>query len=160
MASLKFIKNIQSPNGTVLQLLSSYIFGDNDIQPYNPLNVYSRGSMILVFNTITNRFEILQCNDDNVTGPFNPSKWVRNTVNEYIGGSKVNDKLIILSVEQPTDPANLVWYQIKNTREDDGIDPDKIGNVERILILSGNEFIGQDDPPDNHNIKLWMDYEP
>jgi hypothetical protein len=112
-ASLRFIKSLNNPNYNILQLLTSYVFGDKDIRPYNGNKTYKKGDMIIRLNSVTNKLEILQCIALQVTGPFVEASWVKNAVNQMVGGASVNKNMVAVSLTSPQDPSNLVWYEIR-----------------------------------------------
>jgi len=111
MPSLRLIKNLQNTNPNLIQLLNSYIFGDLEVKPYNQNKIYNRTDLTMVYNNSTHRFELFRCQEDGVTGVFNHTRWVEDTVSEYITGKKVNKKMVQLKTTQPDEPANIIWYE-------------------------------------------------
>lgn len=104
MAGKRFIKVIPNENVTLLELLSTYVFGDMSIQKYDPNKIYNKGDLIAYINPITNRVEILQCLFDNVTGPFERDKWSESiSLKNVINVMEDIDKMIIVSRYKPVD---------------------------------------------------------
>ena len=154
-AILKNIKVIQKDFSDRIQMLNSYIFGDKEILNYNENYIYNLGDFIKKINNETGEYEILQCNENNVTGAFNPSKWQKNNVSSLVSGETVNNKIIQLSESQPLEPNNILWYQIKDIKDIGEIDVD--GDC-LVIISTNNQVVGQYDEPEG-DVALWFDYE-
>ena len=154
-AILRNIKVIQKDFSDRIQMLNSYIFGDKEILNYNENYIYNLGDFIKKINNETGEYEILQCNENNVTGAFNPSKWQKNNVSSLVSGETVNNKIIQLSESQPLEPNNILWYQIKDIKDIGEIDVD--GDC-LVIISTNDQVVGQYDEPEG-DVALWFDYE-
>lgn len=173
MAGKRFIKVIPNENVTLLELLSTYVFGDMSIQKYDPNKIYNKGDLIAYINPITNRVEILQCLFDNVTGPFERDKWSESiSLKNVINVMEDIDKMIIVSRYKPVDEdiskRAKLWYQcirdlgyieypwddlikpVEPFPEPDPTLPVRLDFYGRTFPLTGDE-------PDNPDTKMYFD---
>ena len=98
--------NILDKQG-ILNLLRQFIFGNADISIYDQDRVYSRGDKAFIINPATGDIQVVISDKDNVTGPFDETKWKNITLSDTIGSGA--DKAVIISEYRPTDPVTKIW---------------------------------------------------
>lgn len=114
-ASLRYIKTLKhTENISVPECLNAFIFGNKLPEYYSQSTIYNKGDLILTFNIAINRFEIKECQDNLITGDYNPSKWKINLASEVITGKIPNFTLVQISDIKPVDITNLIWIQPTN----------------------------------------------
>jgi hypothetical protein len=72
---VRLIKDLASHGINTVKVLNDILLGSTDIRPYDQLQMYNTDDLVLYFNTLTHKFELLQCKEDGITGVFDPSKW-------------------------------------------------------------------------------------
>lgn len=120
-AVIRDIKLIKKDLSDRIQMLNTFVFGNKEIYEYNENVVYKIGDFIKRLNSETNEYEILQCVNNNTTGPFDPDDWKNNIVGNFASGQDVNYGMIKVSDVQPSEPNNIVWWDIKNIKDFDDI---------------------------------------
>lgn len=156
MASkLRLVKNMADTSVTMLKLLSSFVLGDEEIKPYDPAHVYKKYDKI-VNVTEDGHITILMCQEDDVTGTYDGTKWKVITVQDSITGeiSEGGNGTIEVSEIRPYATNNKTWWHVKNTVT--GYDP----QPDPVAVYKGNQIIAQEEQPTDDNIIVWLDIEP
>lgn len=156
---LKPIADFRSGDISVLKLLSAFVLGDQGVDPYDPTKTYKKYDTIIELSP-NGDIRILMCQDDSVTGTYDPSKWKVVTVRDSITGEIIDNPgggssegSIELSEIKPYNEKHRVWWHIRHSTV--GEDP----IPEPIAVYEGNQVAAQDLEPTDPNIVLWLDFE-
>lgn len=110
MASKRFIKSLKDEkNINIIQLLKSFMYGDSEISKHEDKIIYNKGSVVIKFDPVTNRFNTYRCIVTQSSDTWVEGEWRKETAGTSI--FNVNDKLIIHSSVTPdvvTD--NKLWF--------------------------------------------------
>lgn len=90
----------------ILNLLKNFIFGSSDVEIYDRNRKYKIGDKAFIIDTTTGDIKVVTANQNNVTGEYDPSKWVNATLSDSIGGS---DKVIVISKYRPREMITKLW---------------------------------------------------
>lgn len=166
MASVNLVRDMRQTNGSLLQTLLSYIFGNKTIFAYNFYRTYNTGDMIVAPNEETGKVEVLEAIEDGITKAFDRSKWKTATIGS---GSNIDidySELIVLSQEQPTSNNNMVWFypvsEIESTFHPDIIAPDysTVDDIQTLSTVFDDSFpMVEEGAPEEENIELYFDIE-
>lgn len=115
MATTKrLVRNLRdSKNIDILQLLKSFIYGDNVIIKYKESTSYSKNDVVIKFDSSTNRFVTYRCIVSRSSTTWNQSEWIRETA--VTNNATISDKLVVHSTSQPTDTINKLWFNDTKT---------------------------------------------
>ena len=102
-----------------------------------------------------------RCNTDHTSSStFDETKWDKVTITDYMSQGNIsvgkNEEIIQIKEEKPTETHNRVWLK-PMAYKDLNTEILETGNM--TVIFNGDEFRGQDDMPEEENVKLWFDYE-
>lgn len=121
MAQLKFVKSLKTNNINMFDLLVSFVFSKANLDTYRPELTYYATDSIIRLNPKTGKYEVMRCLDT-TTGPFDPTKWVKDSVQES-SICQFIDTYTISSPQQPEDqPMNRIWFQ--QIKQKGSIDPE------------------------------------
>ena len=116
MDRLVHVKDLKNRNLTMLELMKSYIFGDKKIEIYDEDKIYNKGDIIVSYNPSTGKTEVIQAKEDNITGPFDETKWENTSIINTVGAGKIDNMIIIDSEDKSTDDTR-VWFQIQGMKD-------------------------------------------
>lgn len=158
MTGITFLKNLQSENVTLLQLLNAFVFGDKKVQPYDSNKVYNTGDMILITNEDTGKIEIYQTMEDGITGEFNPYKWSSTIVSDTVSSNI--DEVVMLTPNQPVSKNNFVWFQPLQYRTGELPEPfiEEINDMTTLFSLDAFPIVDET-VPDGEDVGLFFDIE-
>jgi hypothetical protein len=71
----RLITDLSLQGTNLVNIFNEALFGTTEIAPHSPTKTYNTGNLVLYFNTVTNKYELVKCNSDLVTGVYNPSNW-------------------------------------------------------------------------------------
>lgn len=110
MASKRFIKSLKDEkNINIIQLLKSFMYGDSEISKHEDKIIYNKGSVVIKFDPVTNRFNTYRCIVTQSSDTWVECEWRKETAGTSI--FNVNDKLIIHSTITPdTITDNKLWF--------------------------------------------------
>lgn len=75
MSDKRIIDYKNSTNPSLLDHVITFVFDNTDVYEYEEDFTYNKNDLVWVFNQDTNRYVIYRCNEDNITGPFDKTKW-------------------------------------------------------------------------------------
>lgn len=75
MSDKRIIDYKNSTNPSLLDHVITFVFDNTDVYEYEEDFIYNKGDLVWVYNPETNRYVIYRCDEDNVTGPFDETKW-------------------------------------------------------------------------------------
>lgn len=137
MSTLRFIKSLKDDKATLLELLDTVVFNNKEISYYESNKTYNTGDIILY--PVGPGFSVLQCKNDNVTGPYDSTNWesfspggrpksnetfIVNTIADrdaLVGTVHTGDTVIVLTSTDGSregflwDQATTTWYKISDT---------------------------------------------
>lgn len=158
--ALKHIKKVRSTNEVnSMQLLFEFVLGDKMPSKYDPEKTYNPREFVVQLNEVESKYEILMC-IARTSGEFDSSKWNKISIKDYINKDQISlgssKQLIKISEEIPTEVHNRVWMKPLAYKN---LNTEIIENGSMMIIFDGDEFRGQDDMPEEENVKIWFDYE-
>lgn len=109
MLDAQLLYSNKNDRTSVLNLLKEYLFGNTNIDKYDPNKVYNTGDITYIIDELTGKIIFIQAPNNGITGPYNPSDWEVKDIDTAID-SAIND-VIILSTYKPTQKNNRVWIQ-------------------------------------------------
>ena len=71
----RLITDLAIQGTNLVNIFNEIMLGVTEVAPYSPSKTYTIGNLALHFNTTTNKYDLLQCNDNLITGVFDPLKW-------------------------------------------------------------------------------------
>ena len=145
--------NILDKQG-ILNLLKNFIFGSSDVEIYDRNRKYKIGDKAFIIDTITGNIKVVTAKQNNITGDYDPTKWVNATLADTVGGA---DKVVVISPYRPTDkvitPDEFNTHYIAMPGYKPGDEPDEpdtpvdppIADDGSGLVFLGNEIPMVDD---------------
>lgn len=157
---LKFVKKVRPENViNNLQLLFDFVLGDDIPEKYDPEKIYNPLDLVIFYGEDVSKHIIYLC-EETTTGPFDSDKWSKISLRDLIETKDLSlgnmENHITISEEIPTVKNNRVWMKPLIYKD---LNVEVIENDNMIIVFNGEEFRGQDDQPDEENIKVWFDYE-
>lgn len=168
MAQIRLVRDLGVGDFSLLQLLKNYIFGDKPVEEYSSSNVYNEGDLIL-YRKDDGTTVVLKSLEDDVTGPFDETKWDEKSISETISNISL-DKLCMISLVQPDDKSNIVWlypidkYEVSNLPTASQAIMEEFGkdiDFTKFTVLFSEDFpVAEDEEvEDDTDIKLYFDPE-
>lgn len=158
---LKFVKNVNN-SGTVnnLQLLFQFILGSDRPDKHDDTQLYKKGDFVYKYVEAEGEYHVYMAIRDTrlYTAITNTEYWQKMSLKDLIAEGKIalgkSEDLIVLSDEEPTQINNDIWLKPLKYKSFGGVEKEDI-----TLIFEGKDIAGQDDEPDDPNVRLWFDYE-
>lgn len=75
MSEKRIIDYLNSTNPSLLDHVITFVFDNTDVYEYEEIFTYNKNDLVWVYNPDTNRYIIYRCDENNVTGPFDETKW-------------------------------------------------------------------------------------
>lgn len=117
MDRLVHVKDLKNRNLTMLEIMKTYMFGDKKIEIYDEDKIYNKGDIIVSFNPNTGKTDVIQATEDNITGPFDESKWENTSIINTVHAGKIDNMIVIDSEESSTTPETKVWFQVQGIKD-------------------------------------------
>jgi len=109
MLNAQLLFSNKNERESLLNLLKTYLFGNGDVEKYDPNKVYNAGDVVYIVDELTGKITIIQAPTDGITGPYNPDDWDVKDIDNAIN-TAIND-LIMFSTYQPSEKINKLWIQ-------------------------------------------------
>lgn len=107
MGRFKVIDNNMLDKQGILNLLKHFIFGNHDISIYDQNKIYNAGDKSFIIDTTTGDITVVTASDDNITGPYDESKWNTITLADTVGSGA--DKVVVISQYRPRELITKIW---------------------------------------------------
>lgn len=161
--ALKFIKNVNN-SGTVnnLQLLFQFIMGSKKPMLYDSTKAYKKGDFVYKYDEVKGEYHVYMAIQDvrpNSRG-LSESYWQKIALKDLMSTGDLalgkSEDAAKISINEPTEINNTIWFKPLKYKSFG------YGNVEKediTLIFDCEHIVGQDDEPDDPDVRLWFDYE-
>lgn len=161
--SLKFIKNVNYDDAANnLQVLFQFILGSDMPGKHTVDIAYKEGDFVYSFSNTDGEYHVFMAIKNVPEGIkiSNDEYWQRMSIKDLISQGKIalgqSEDIVIISDDQPTQENNNVWLKPIKIKD---FNPGVVEKEDINLVFDCEHIVGQDDEPDDPNVKLWFDYE-
>lgn len=113
----RFVKDLRDEkNINIIQLLKSFLYGDVEIKKYLDGKRYSKGDVVIKYDSTTKRFNTYRCIVTTSSTTWVNSEWQKETIDTSV--FKMADKIIVHSTQQPNNIDNKLWMHDIKTNPD------------------------------------------
>lgn len=73
--NVQLVKDLAVHGMNTVKILNDILLGLNEVRPYISTSTYNIDFLIIHFNSTTNKFELLRCKENGITGVYDDTKW-------------------------------------------------------------------------------------
>jgi len=107
MASYKIISNNIVDKQSALNLLRSFVFGNEKIEEFDPNREYNTGDKAFITDKSTGKIKIIIAVKNGIKGPYNSANWNNYTFSDNVMNNL--QRVVSISATEPSDKNIQVW---------------------------------------------------
>lgn len=115
MNKYKVIDNNILDKQSILNVLRSFIFGNEEIQKYDENKIYNTNDKVYIIDKFTGKVQVVRAITNDITGEYNPEYWVEITLGDLFEAEL--DSSVIISNLEPVAPSVQMWFEPKSYSE-------------------------------------------